>query len=105
PRCLLSDLAERHIVVVVRDLPDQAPVAELVRHHEHEMDVMPAPGKLADRRGVVSQRPGVTHREQDFHQSLSIEAASSRLKNHTPEIIVMAISTSDVTRPGTVMCA
>ena len=56
-----------HVLVVVGQFPQQAPVAELVLHHEHEVDVMAAPRQLADRRRVISQRPRMAHREQDLH--------------------------------------
>src|SRR4030095_16866213 len=96
PRRLLAELAIRHIRVIVGELPQHPPVAQLVLHHEHEVDMMPTPRQLADRRGEVAKRAGVAHGEENLHlrleiwssaefvQSLSIEPDSSRLKNQMP---------------------
>ena len=67
PWRLLAKLAVRDVRVVVGQLPQQASVAELVLHHEDEMDVMPALRQLADGRREVSERAGVAHGEQDLH--------------------------------------
>ena len=90
---LPGQLGVRNGRVVVGQVPQQTPIAQLVLHDEGKMNVVPPFGELPHGGREVSDRPGMPHREENLHCSESANepaSASDQLRLFPGQIFRLA---------------